>query len=126
MLKKKLLAIMWNVVILVFCLVNLSNINEVQKVAFPHIDKIVHFIFYATASFLWSWALLNKNSNYYRLNLILVVTGLIVFGLTVEFLQDILPTKRSFEWLDVVSNTAGVLVGTSIYLLYRKLKPHKS
>ncbi|HLW63581.1 MAG TPA: VanZ family protein [Flavobacterium sp.] len=126
MLNKKLLAILWNAVILVFCLVNLSNIDEVQKIAFPHIDKIVHFIFYATASFLWSWALLNKNSNHYKLNQALVIIGLILFGLMVEFLQDILPTKRSFEWLDVASNTAGVLVGTSIYLLYTKLKPHKT
>lgn len=126
MLKKKLIAIGWNCIVLVLCLVNLSNLDGVQKVAFPHIDKIVHFAFYAMASFLWSWALLNINSNHYRLNLILVITGLILFGLIVEFLQDILPTKRSFEWLDVASNTAGVLVGTSIYLLYTKLKPHKA
>lgn len=123
---KKLLAVFWNIVILVFCLINLSNINEVQKISIPNIDKIVHFIFYTTSSFLWSWALLNKKTPNYKLNLILIVLGLILFGLMIEFLQDVFPTKRSFEWLDVASNTVGVLVGTTIYLLYTKFKPHNS
>lgn len=124
MLNKKFLAISWNVLILVFCLVNLSNINEVQKISIPHIDKVVHFIFYTTSSFLWSWALLNKAALKFKLNLSLIVFGLIFFGLLVEFLQDILPTQRSFEWLDVLCNTLGVLFGTTIYLIYTKFKPH--
>ena len=121
---KKLIAISWNVLILIFCLINLSNINEVQKIRIPNIDKVVHFIFYTTSSFLWSWALLNKKTTTFKLNLTLIVFGLILFGLMVEFLQDILPTKRSFEWLDVLCNTLGVLFGTTIYLIYTKFKPH--
>jgi len=125
-LNKKLLAIIWNVAILVFCLVNLSNVNQVSSIRIPHIDKIVHFIFYTTSSFLWSWALLTKTSKHYQLNLVLIVVSLIAFGLAVECLQDIMPTKRSFEWYDVIANTMGVLFGTSIYLLYEKLKPRIS
>ncbi|UUV22795.1 VanZ family protein [Paenimyroides aestuarii] len=123
---KKLLAIAWNVLILVFCLINLSNINEVQKIRIPHLDKVVHFVFYTTSSFLWSWALLNKKSSAYPLNRLLIVLGLILFGLMIEFLQDILPTHRSFEWLDVLCNTAGVLFGTTIYWIYTRWKPHNS
>ncbi|MBA5792827.1 VanZ family protein [Flavobacterium sp. xlx-221] len=126
MLNKTFLAVLWNVVILVFCLINLSNINEVQKISIPNIDKIVHFIFYTTSSFLWSWALLKQNASNYKLNLLLIILGLILFGLLVEFLQDVLPTKRSFEWLDVACNTLGVLFGTTIYLVYTKFKPHNS
>lgn len=126
MLNKKLLAIIWNIAILVFCLVNLSNVNQVSSIRIPHIDKIVHFLFYTTSSFLWSWALLNKTSKHYQLNLVLIVVGLIAFGLAIECLQDVLPTKRSFEWYDVLANTMGVLFGTSIYLLYEKLKPRIS
>ena len=123
---KKLIAISWNVLILVFCLINLSNINEVQKIRIPNLDKVVHFIFYTTSSFLWSWALLNKKASTFKLNLTLIVFGLILFGLMVEFLQDILPTQRSFEWLDVLCNTLGVLFGTTVYLIYTKFKPHNS
>lgn len=126
MLNKKLIAIIWNLLILVFCLVNLSNVNEVQKIRIPHIDKIVHFIFYTTSSFLWSWALLNKQSRNHNLNVTLIVLGLITFGFGIECLQDVLPTKRSFEWYDVLCNTLGVLFGTSIYLVYTKLKPRIS
>ncbi|QMI83962.1 VanZ family protein [Flavobacterium sp. xlx-214] len=107
-------------------MINLSNINEVQKISIPNIDKIVHFIFYTTSSFLWSWALLKQNASNYKLNLLLIILGLILFGLLVEFLQDVLPTKRSFEWLDVACNTLGVLFGTTIYLVYTKFKPHNS
>lgn len=126
MLNKTFLAVLWNVVILVFCLINLSNINEVQKISIPNIDKIVHFIFYTTSSFLWSWALLKQNASNYKLNLLLIILGLILFGLLIEFLQDVLPTKRSFEWLDVACNTLGVLFGTTSYLVYTKFKPHNS
>lgn len=126
MLNKKLIAISWNVLILIFCLINLSNINEVQKISIPNLDKVVHFIFYTTSSFLWSWALLNKKASTFKLNFTLIVFGLILFGLMVEFLQDILPTKRSFEWLDVLCNTLGVLFGTTVYLIYTKFKPHNS
>jgi len=125
-LNKKLIAISWNVLILIFCLINLSNINEVQKIRIPNLDKVVHFIFYTTSSFLWSWALLNKKASTFKLNLTLIVFGLILFGLMVEFLQDILPTQRSFEWLDVLCNSLGVLFGTTVYLIYTKFKPHNS
>lgn len=123
---KKLIAISWNVVIFIFCLINLSNINEVQKIRIPHLDKVVHFLFYTASSFLWSWALLNKKASAYKLNLTIIVFGLILFGLMVEFLQDVLPTQRSFEWLDVLFNTLGVLFGTTVYLIYTKFKPHNS
>lgn len=119
--KKTLLAILWNVLILFFCLVNLSDINSVQKVAFPHIDKVVHFVFYTTASFLWLWAL--KKSTLQRQ--LLIIMGLSIFGLLIELLQDILPTKRAFEWLDVACNIAGILAGTIAYLVYKKTKPHQ-
>ncbi len=126
MLNKKLVAISWNVIILVFCLINLSNISEVKKISIPNLDKVVHFIFYTTSSFLWSWALLNKKASTFKLNLTIMVFGLILFGLMIEFLQDVLPTQRSFEWLDVLCNTAGVLFGTTVYLIYTKFKPHNS
>ncbi|WP_277632193.1 VanZ family protein [Avrilella dinanensis] len=122
--KKTLLAVLWNVLILIFCLINLSNIDSVQKISFPHIDKIVHFVFYTTASFLWLWALSARKKKLSGLIIILIVAGLILFGLMVEILQDVFPTRRSFEWLDVLCNTAGVITGTGIYLIYRKLKPH--
>ena len=124
MLNKKIVAIIWNCLILTFCLINLSNVNEVQKINIPHIDKMVHFSFYTISSFLWSWALLNSKSKHFYFNLILIVLGLIMFGLGIEFLQDILPTKRSFEWYDVLANTLGVLFGTSFYLVFLKYKPH--
>lgn len=126
MLNKKFIAFAWNVLILIFCLVNLSNINEIKTINIPHLDKVVHFIFYTTASFLWSWALLNSNSAKHKLNLTIINLGLIVFGLAVEFLQDVLPTQRSFEWLDVICNALGVFFGTAVYLIYIQFKPHNS
>lgn len=126
MLNKKLIAIIWNVIILIMCLVNLSNINEVKKISIPNLDKVVHFMFYTTSAFLWCWALLNKKTKTHKLNLILIVLSLVLFGLVIEFLQDVMPNQRSFEWLDVLCNTLGVLFGTALYLIYAKFKPHHS
>lgn len=100
--------------------------NNVQKIEIPNLDKVVHFIFYTTSSFLWCWALLNKKATNNQFNTILIILGLVLFGLLIEFLQDILPTHRSFEWLDFVCNTAGVLFGITIFTLYTKLKPHQA
>ncbi|WKW47194.1 VanZ family protein [Myroides sp. JBRI-B21084] len=100
--------------------------NDVQKIQIPNLDKVVHFIFYTTSSFLWCWALLNKKTTNNQFNTVLINLGLILFGLLIEFLQDAMPTHRSFEWLDVLSNTAGVLFGNIIYILYTKFKPHYS
>jgi len=120
---KKLLAIGWNIVILFFCLINLSDFNEVRKVNIPNIDKIVHFVFYTVSSYLWLRALLEARSSK-KGTVIAVASGLILFGLTVEYLQDAFTAQRSFEWLDVLSNTLGVLFGTTVYLVYIKWKPH--
>lgn len=119
---KIVLAIGWNIIILFFCLINLSDINEVNEISIPNVDKIVHFVFYTVSSCLWLLALL-KGKTSKKTIIILVVSALILFGLTVEYLQDAFTVHRSFEWLDVLSNTLGVLFGTTVYLLYEKWKP---
>jgi len=119
---KKLLAIVWNIMILFFCLINLSDINEVKRINIPNVDKIVHFVFYTVSSYLWLLAVL-KGKVSKKTTVTLVALGLILFGLTVEYLQDTFTVQRSFEWLDVLSNTLGVLFGTTVYLLYEKWKP---
>ncbi len=36
-------------------------------------------------------------------------------GIAVEFLQPVLTMYRKFEWMDMVANTAGVLLGLYIF-----------
>lgn len=119
---KKRVAIAWNIMILVACLINLSDINGVKKINIPNMDKIVHFVFYTVSSYLWLRALLRTETSEKR-TVLSVVAGLIFFGLAVEYLQDAFTAQRSFEWLDVLSNTMGVLCGTTVYLLYIRRKP---
>ncbi len=86
-------------------------------------DKIVHFVFYTVSSYLWIHALLRGKTSK-KATIMMVILSLALFGLTVEYLQENFTLGRSFEWMDVLSNTLGVLFGTTVYLLYEKWKPH--
>ena len=123
--KRTLLATFWSILILIFCLINLSKISSTQNISFPHVDKVAHFIFYTAASFLWLWALINKKENRQRYKILGIILALMLFGFVIEILQDVLPTKRAFEWWDVAANVTGVFAGTIVFLLYQYRKPHQ-
>mgnify|MGYP001035981566 CR=1 FL=1 len=75
--------------------------------SFPHIDKIIHF----TAYFImmsYFCQILNKSS--YKVAFIIFV----LMGVLIEFLQ-LMTGYRSFEFLDMMANTSGLLMGWLIF-----------
>jgi len=44
----------------------------------------------------------------------------IIFGITLEFLQDLLPFGRYFDSYDILANMAGVIIGIIILHFYKK------
>ena len=44
----------------------------------------------------------------------------IIFGITLEFLQYLLPFGRYFDFYDILANMAGVIIGIIILLFYKK------
>lgn len=87
-----------------------STIPDVQII---NIDKMVHVSAFAVLFFLWFLARPDKQAA-----ILLLVIG---YGLGIEFLQEWLPLHRSFEWADVVADSAGALLGWWVGRGVRKL-----
>ena len=82
-------------------------------------DKITHFVFYFGFVFLWGNALLLKTQN--RKNVFLkVFTTAILVGALMEILQETLTKNRTFDWVDILANSIGALVGIFILRIVRK------
>jgi len=94
-----------------------------QIVGFSQSDKFVHFVTYL---FLMLWF-----AQIYSLGSIhlLLFVGFVSMGIVLEFLQG-MSHQRSFEYLDMLANSGGVLlglilaktkVGTCLVVLEKKL-----
>ncbi len=108
-----IVAILWTALIFILCLKEGSGF---PKVRVPHLDKIVHILFYTGMSFLWS---LVCAKNKYRF--VIVLAFCLFTGIGIELLQDsVLVKNRSFEWMDIGANTLGTIIGLGIYLYFWK------
>ncbi|MCX7551663.1 VanZ family protein [Xanthomarina sp. F2636L] len=85
------------------------DLESVEDIVPSFSDKIFHFLAYALFAWLWF------NSFYFKFNLsksksilrsVLLSVG---FGIIIEVLQLLLTTSRSFDMLDILANTLGVL-----------------
>ena len=74
-------------------------------------DKIKHFLAYAVVG---SFGMFAASTNSHRL---LLAFAMAFMGLGLEGVQYFLPT-RSFELLDALANTLGVVVSLGLYHLY--------
>ena len=70
-------------------------------------DKLLHFLTYGVLSAAFSTLVCQARS------LLMVVPGLILFGIVLEFLQG-LTGYRSMEVYDMLANAGGVLMGLMI------------
>jgi|SRR5690606_22026633 len=107
------------------CLIDLSDLHTPIPLQISYVDKIVHFFFYAILSFLWGMSLLYKQQNpFFHRYFILI--GCISFGILIEMIQGTSSFNRSFEWLDIVANTFGTILGFIICLKILTFKPHNT
>ena len=75
-------------------------------------DKIIHFTAYLALSFLVFTASLTFNR-------VLLFAGLVSLGVLIEFLQYT-SGLRNFEYMDIIANALGVLVGFLIFKMKEK------
>jgi hypothetical protein len=77
-------------------------------VLFPNADKVVHLCMYACFTFLLFWAWPDKFKGSKQLMPFVIIA---VWGFSMEILQGILNTGRSFDLWDEVANMLGFIPG---------------
>jgi VanZ family protein len=112
---------LWFAVILYLSFTPLTGwpkVNLFQKLYF---DKLVHISMYALLSlFLLRSFFKIKNDAPSHTTLFACVLFCVAAGASIEFLQPILTMYRQFEWLDMVANTIGSLVGYFLFTFFMK------
>lgn len=112
------MALLWTAVIVVLSLVSFSKLPKVSLLP-SYTDKITHFVFYFGFVFLWGNALLQKAQNRKNIFLKILSTAILV-GALMEVLQETLTQNRTFDWLDILANSIGAVVGIFILMMFGK------
>lgn len=107
------LAIGWTIIMLIGCL---TPHQEIPGPLISWNDKALHMLIFAPFSLLWIRA-------GFRLNKV-VMAGFL-FGAFIEALQYALPINRSAEWVDVLADCVGTLIGAGLALAWYRLFPNR-
>jgi len=104
-------------------LLSLFSFSDVDKsrIEIPHLDKIVHFVFYFVAALLGCFFMreLTKGRMNIKKAIAIIIVLVIVYGIVIEVLQGAYTTQRSGEFYDVLANSLGAFAGAAvIYYLF--------
>ena len=100
---------------MVAAIVWLSLTPAPPKIDFRESDKVGHLLGYGTVMF-WFSMLFSKRAR------ILYAAGFVAMGISLEFIQGELG-YRSYEPLDMVANSLGVLLGWAAAFAARRRSP---
>ncbi len=91
---------------------------------FPNADKITHFLMYFGLVIVLIYDFKKRNNSEYTYGKFIAVCILfpILLGGIIEILQEAFFKPRSAEWLDWLSDIAGVLIGWLVMLPFLKKK----
>ena len=106
-------ALFWTFSILLLCLEPASNL---PKIEINHVDKLAHFSFHFIFIILWYLYFISTSKIInYKTPLILFFVSL-VFGIVIEWSQQVLTTSRKGDVLDVISNISGAFTALVILI----------
>ena len=108
--KKPLLKAIWAVGVIATIILSALPADQIPQVGGLS-DKIGHFLAYAVVGLFGLFAASTNNHRW------LLLVAMVLMGLGLEGVQYFLPT-RSFELLDALANTLGVVVSLGLYHLY--------
>lgn len=108
------LAISWTIIILIGCL---TPHAELPGPILTLNDKLMHVAIFVPFSLLW---ILSG----FRLNSVLIAGCL--FGALIELLQYVLPINRSADWIDLLADCIGTVVGAGLVLAWHRLFPNRN
>ena len=106
---RKILPIYW--AFLTYMLLR-PGVEDLEFPVFEGMDKVVHLLIFAMLGFCFRAAFPRMKFLYY-------IQIMLIYGMLTEILQDEMHLGRSFEGLDLISDTIGVLIG---YYVFEKIK----
>ncbi|MBC9795035.1 VanZ family protein [Sinomicrobium weinanense] len=115
------LTVGWIITITVLSLMPPSGL---PGIGFPHLDKIVHFVFYYVFFILCYYALSKETPPLSSLDnraMVLSLTFAIVYGMIVEVLQYKMAYGRAGDVKDALANTTGVICGIFTVILIKAI-----
>jgi VanZ family protein len=121
--KKFLPGIAWFFVVAILTLMPGSDVPEIGWMdAIPNFDKIVHAGLFGGLAFLFCLPYIKSpfSSQQKKNHFIRITLAVIIWGITVEFLQKYFIPGRDFELLDWAADSVGALI--ALWLSIRILK----
>ena len=110
-------ALIWALIIVVGSLLSSSKVPSIAVS-----DKGIHFFFYAIFAFLLYFPVYRTKKiafSFLGTAVIIVLIGFI-FGALIELVQDRYIVGRFGEWLDLVANSLGLLVGALVGIIFKR------
>ena len=83
-------------------------------------DKLIHFLIYLSLSFLWiSYS--SRVANYKKTMTTIIMVMLLCFfyGIIIEIVQQLFIETRMADFLDIIANSVGTLLGVLIFLKFK-------
>lgn len=105
--------------ILLVTVLSLININKLPDLGSDFDDKLYHMGAYSVFVFL-SFNYLKKIDMKNAVLIAMIFS--IIYGIIIELLQEVLNVNRTFDLLDILANTVGVIFGYFVIRYINKLK----
>ncbi|MFT6126136.1 MAG: VanZ family protein [Flavobacteriaceae bacterium] len=107
-----------SLITLAFLLPSMGSINHFDF--FIPIDKLVHFSIHLILVFIWLNVIFIYNNRVINLKRIAItVLSCIVYGIIIEIVQQLFIETRMADFLDIIANSVGTLLGVLIFLKFK-------
>ena len=115
-------AIIWAVIILVLCNIQLPESQDKTGLFFKGFDKLAHLGFFYLLTVLLFYGKINyqHNYNFRSLTILKIIMISVILGGGIELLQLKVFTYRSAEWWDFGCDMIGTLMGVFSYVLLHR------
>lgn len=90
-----------------------SDVFDATPELLPHQDKIAHLGLFLVLALLVRWSLPARFPE--RSSSLIVLVLLVLYAGSIEVLQPLLSSSRTFDWLDMAGNFTGVCGGWVLY-----------
>jgi VanZ family protein len=117
--KRKQLAITYFILTTIVLLWPGNALPKTKLVTIPYFDKIVHIGLFACLA----WLLLRAYGSVQKSRNIRIMAGIIGYGVAIEFIQLYLIPFRSFEFVDILADSIGAILGMALFHKTRKHLP---